>query len=69
MPALDVDDAQSADSERDAVREVKAAVVRSSVCHDVGHPPEPRLGEQRPWPAADLDDSADSAHRLTHLSD
>ena len=53
MAALDVDDAQPANPEGDAVGEIEAAIVRPAMCHDVRHPDEPFLGDQRPPRAFD----------------
>ena len=65
MPALDVDDAESANTERNAVLQVYAAVVRASMRHDIGHDAEPLLGDHRSRRSRHLDDAADSAHDLT----
>ena len=40
MAALDVDDAEPAHAERDAVGDVRAAVVRAAMGHHVRHPVE-----------------------------
>ena len=65
VAALDVDDAQPPDAERDAGRRVRAAVVRAAVRHRVGHPVEDVGRDDPSRLAPDLDDSADPAHAWT----
>jgi hypothetical protein len=64
MTAFDVHDAQAANAERDAWRRVRAAVVRAAVCHCVRHPIEDVRRDDGARLAADLNDTADPAHRL-----
>ena len=68
MARLDVDDAEPPDAERDAVCQVRAAVVGTSVRHQsVIQSSEPGSMTGRGSPA-DLDDSADPAHASAQLS-
>ena len=62
MTVGDVDDAQTADAERDAGSREEAAVVRAAVGHHVRHALEHFACDDLPRGAADLDDTADSTH-------
>ena len=68
VPALDVDDAESAHPEADAVGQIRAAVVGAAVRHDVRHPIEPLGRDHGARFPAQLDDSADSAHGSSNAS-
>src|SRR5262249_55468593 len=65
VAALDVDDAEPPHAERDAGLEVRAAVVRASVRHGVGHAVEHVRLDHRTWLTAYLDDSTNPAHGPT----
>ena len=68
VAALDVDDAESAHPESDAVGQIRAAVVGPAVRHDVRHPVERLRGDHGTRFPAQLDDSADSAHGSSNAS-
>jgi hypothetical protein len=54
MPALHVDDAEPSDAEGDSVTKVRAAVVRPTVGHRVGHAVEDLGHDERSRLSADL---------------
>ena len=62
VATLDVDDAQPADAERDAVDLVRPAVVRPAMRHRVRHAVEHVRRDDLARLPADLNDSTDSAH-------
>ena len=64
MPALEVDDAQPAHAERDAVSEIHALIVRAAVHDGRAHVADLVLGYRRAVPA---DDSSNAAHRTRAL--
>ena len=64
VPALDVDDAEAACTDRRARRDVRAAVVRATVRHRVGHAVEDVVRHDAPWLAPKLNNPANPAHRL-----
>ena len=68
VTARDVDDAEPSDAERDALREVRPAVVRAAMRHGVRHAVEDVRRHDGPRLAAHLNDSADSAHGSSHAS-
>ena len=62
MAAVDVDDAEAANAERDARSRVEPPVVRPAVCHHVRHAHDDVAVDERPLRAPDLGDAADTAH-------
>jgi hypothetical protein len=62
MTAVDVDDAQAPDSERNPILDVKTSIVRASVGHHVCHLVESVTRDDRPRTAGDLYDACDSTH-------
>ena len=62
VAALDVDDAQAAGAERQAVLEHEAVVVGPAVLDDARHPREDLAAERGARPAVERERSGDAAH-------
>ena len=68
VTALDIDDAQAPDPERDAVGRIGAAIIGPAMCHRVGHPVEDLRRDDLAGFPPQLNDSANSAHGPSNAS-